>query len=268
MDEDFGPGAIRRAVHGRLGRPIRWLEVTGSTNSDALDWAAAGGPEGALVVAGHQRAGRGRRGRGWVSEPGRSLLFSLILRPELPADRVALLTTAMGVACAEGIEMLTGLPSGTKWPNDVTVGGRKLAGILVETRGSRSDAGLAIAGVGINVYWSREEFPESIAESATSVAAEMDRSGLGPPPGRAEILASVLSSLEDVYPIENPEGLIERAAERSTVLSKEVTVRFADGRSLRGEARRLLEDGSLEVVAEGSAVVVRSGEIEALRGPR
>src|SRR5919109_1429219 len=131
---DLSRARLDRLLTGRFGKPYMLHATTGSTNDDALAWAARGAPEGALVAAEHQTAGRGRWDRRWLSRPGASLLFSVLLRPERPASALGLLTTAAGVAVAEGIEEACGLPCGLRWPNDVTAGGRKLAGVLVETR--------------------------------------------------------------------------------------------------------------------------------------
>lgn len=240
---------------GRFGRHFKYLEITGSTNSDALEWADHGAPEGALVVADHQTAGRGRWGRTWLSQPGEALLFSLVLRPNEPAAAMGLLTTAAGVACAEGIEESTGLPTRVKWPNDVTANGRKLAGILVESRTAGSKVDVAIVGIGINVHGG----PSKLDDRVTNVAKES-----GSVPERAAILAAVLTAFEALYGVE-PEVVIERATARSAVLGKRVRVRFADGSSLDGIASRLLESGALEIDDDGLLHDVRAGEIEHVR---
>jgi BirA family biotin operon repressor/biotin-[acetyl-CoA-carboxylase] ligase len=255
MAHDLSTDVIGGALTGRFGRLFKYVEVTGSTNSDALEWAEHGAPEGALVVADHQTAGRGRWGRTWLSRPGSGLLFSLVLRPDELAAAMGLLTTAAGVACAEGIEGATGLPAGIKWPNDVMVNGRKVAGILVETRSAGSKLDIAIVGVGINVHGR----PAAVGDGATSLAAEA-----GSAPARAEVLAAVLDALERLYRA-GPDVVIERATARSDVLGRRVRVRFADGSSLDGVAARLLESGALEVDDDGLLVDVRAGEIEHLR---
>jgi BirA family biotin operon repressor/biotin-[acetyl-CoA-carboxylase] ligase len=255
MAHDLSTDVIGGALTGRFGRLFKYVEVTGSTNTDALEWAEHGAPEGALVIADHQSAGRGRWGRSWLSRPGSGLLFSLVLRPNEPATAMGLLTTAAGVACAEGIEKSTGLPARIKWPNDVTVNGRKLAGILVETRIAGSKVGVAVVGVGINVHGR----PQEVGDGATSLAAEV-----GSAPARAEVLAAVLAAFEPLFRAE-PEVVIERATARSDVLGRRVRVHFADGSSLDGVASRLLESGALEVDDDGRLIDVRAGEIEHLR---
>jgi BirA family transcriptional regulator, biotin operon repressor / biotin---[acetyl-CoA-carboxylase] ligase len=247
---------------GRFGEPFRFLGETGSTNDEALGWATAGVPEGALVVSDHQAEGRGRRGRTWHAPPGSALLFSLVLRPKLSADRLGLLTTALGVAGVEAARSL-GVDARVKWPNDVAVNGRKLAGVLVESRLS-GDRVEAVAGMGVNVSTKPEEFPEDIAGIATSLAIE-----LGEPPPRHLVLEAVLGAMDPLYgELESDKGaasLIERATELSAVLGKSVNVRMADGTLLDGRADRLKPTGALVVATGTQEIEVSAGEIEQLR---
>ena len=264
MAHDLSVETIESSLRGRFGRPFRYRDEIGSTNTEAMEWAAAGAPEGALVVADHQTEGRGRWGRGWISAPGSLLQLSLILKPDMPAERVGLLTTAIGVACADVIETLAGIPTGIKWPNDVVVRGRKLAGILVESRLQGPRLATAIAGIGINVGWTREEVPGEIAERATSIAIES-----GGPVARAGLLGAILASFESVYELaRDPERsgrVIDRATDRSVILGRAVTVAFADGTTAEGTARRLLDDGALELEVEGKTRPVHVAEITQLR---
>jgi BirA family transcriptional regulator, biotin operon repressor / biotin---[acetyl-CoA-carboxylase] ligase len=257
MAGDLSESTLRAALGDR---PFRFEEETGSTNSDALDWAAEGAPEGAVVVAEQQTAGRGRWGRAWSSEPGRALMFSIVLRPRIGLDRAGLITTALGVGCVEGIERATGLQTRLKWPNDVTSGGRKLAGILVESRVTAEGIEAAVGGVGLNVAYQQDEFPEEIARRATSIAIE---SGAGA--SRPGILGAILDSFATVYPVSDEQTLLQRATELSDVLGRTVRIRFADGRSLEGRALRLVPGGALEIDTGGRVITVESGEVETLR---
>jgi BirA family biotin operon repressor/biotin-[acetyl-CoA-carboxylase] ligase len=265
MPADLSHEAIERALRGRLGKPLRYFDSIGSTNTEALKWAEGGAPEGALVVANHQTEGRGRWGRTWLSAPDSLLQFSLILRPELPVERLGLVTTALGVACADVIEVMAGIPTGIKWPNDVIVRGRKLAGILVESKLNGAQLSTAIAGVGINVGWTRAEVPEEIAERATSISIESDAA----PPARADLLGAILASFDSVYElVRDPERsgrVIDRATDRSEVLGRNVTVSFADGSTLEGHAVRLLDDGALELDVDGDLRALHVAEITQLR---
>ena len=265
MATDLSNETIEAGLRGGFGRPFRFFEEIGSTNTEALDWAEAGAPEGAVVVANHQTEGRGRWGRSWLSDPGSLLQFSLVLRPDLPADRIGLVTTALGVACADVIEVLAGIPTGIKWPNDVIVRSRKLAGILVESKLTGSRLATAVAGVGINVGWNRDEVPAEIAERATSIAIESD----SPPPSRADLLGAILAAFESVYELaRDPERagrVIDRATDRSQILGRSVTATFADGSTLDGTALRLLDDGALELEVDGNLRALHVAEITQLR---
>jgi BirA family biotin operon repressor/biotin-[acetyl-CoA-carboxylase] ligase len=256
---------LEDAPSARFGRPRLDQEVTGSTNDDALAWAERDAPEGALVVARHQTAGRGRWGRRWASVPGGSLLFSLVLRPQRPVAELALVTTALGLAAAEGVQTACGLECAVRWPNDVTVAGRKLAGVLVETRLVGTIVAVAVAGVGINVDWA--EVPPELTDGATSVGAELRRLGRPGAVDRAALLAAVLDRFEHLYPsvIHAPDTVLRSATHRSEVLGRPVRIRRADGSALAGTATRLLATGGLEVRAEGRRVAVEAGEIERLR---
>src|SRR5689334_21196710 len=110
--------------------PARYVDVTGSTNADLLALAAAGAPAWSVLVAGHQESGRGRLGRTWVEPPGSSLLVSVLLRPDLEPERLPMLTLAAGVAIVEALADGAGVTATCRWPNDVMVGQRKLAGVL------------------------------------------------------------------------------------------------------------------------------------------
>ena len=199
-----------------FGQCLHWLETTTSTNSVAARLADAGAIEGTTVVAEAQTSGRGRMGRSWFSPPGAGLYVSVVLRPrppkaevpvepdgppKLPAkaegghyvpDPAALLTIAAGVALAEGIQASTGLPAEIKWPNDLLVGKRKLAGILAEAAAQGGALAFVILGFGVNLR--PAAYPLELASRVTSIEAE-----LGRPADRAMILAEILSALASRY---------------------------------------------------------------------
>ena len=270
MAADLSEELIDSVMSGAFGRPFRYLEVTDSTNSQALQWLEQGAPEGALVVADHQTAGRGRRGRRWESRPGDALLFSLVLRPQGRAQVNELLTTALGVACARGIEQSCALGVGLKWPNDVMAEGAKVAGILVETLVRGGAIAGAVAGIGINVRWPPQTTVEGFAAPATSIAAAAEDRSEARIPSRAELLGSVIGAFARVYEdLDSPEGGEEvrrEAQARSTVMGHEVTVRFADGSAVEGRALELTSSGALVLGrAGGASVILGVGEIEQLR---
>lgn len=267
--DDLNEESVSRGLRGAFGRPLEVFDEIGSTNSEALEWAAQGAPEGALVVTDHQTAGRGRSGRSWWSEPGTAFQLSLIVRPRKPLDVMGLLTTAVGLACAEGIEIASGVRALLKWPNDVTARGRKLAGILVESRVTGPTLDFAVIGLGLNVRRGSSALPPELAPRVTSVYEEIDAYETGKRPTRVELLGWVLDSFERIYPrVGTGEGaaeIVERATKRSDVLGKQVTVKLAGGDAIEGIARRLLPSGALEVETAGRFRALHVGEIVQLR---
>ncbi len=188
-------------------------------------------------------------------------MYSLVLRPEGDAT---LITTALGTAAADAIEALTQLNCRIKWPNDIMIDGRKVAGILVESRSGAGRVQALVAGMGVNVGLTSADFPSELQDSATSIGIEMERRGEHFPPSREQLLAAILTSFEARYPITASE-VISEASARSSVLGSEVTVTFADDSSVQGHATRLLEDGALELSTPEGAIAVTSGEVTRVR---
>ena len=172
-------------LRGRFGRPYLYAETCPSTQRLLGPEQA----EGAVAVAEEQTEGRGRLGRTWVSPPGVSILCSVLLEPAVETPRLPELTVVAGEACAEAIGRVTGLEPRIKLPNDVLLGDRKVAGILAEARDGR-----VVLGVGINVNVEPAELPQDVAKPATSLLGE-----LGEPVDRAELLVTLLESLEQHY---------------------------------------------------------------------
>lgn len=181
--------AEREARGLTLGDPTVWQGETQSTNDDALAAAKRGAPHGALFGAETQSRGRGRRGSEWVSTPGEGLWFSLLLRPELRPELAPGLALCAGLSVRAALAARVAAPVQVKWPNDVLAGGRKVAGILVESQLNGAQITSVVVGIGINV--SQGAFPASIAELATSLAllAAKDTS-------RERLLADVLEAFE------------------------------------------------------------------------
>lgn len=257
---------VEGAVRGSFGRPLRFFDEISSTNSEAMEWARTGAPEGALVATAHQTHGRGRWGRTWSSEPGKLLQLSLVLRPKLAPARLGLVTTALGVACARAIERVAGLRATIKWPNDVRVRDRKVAGILVETQVTGPVLDAAVAGIGINTGWSREEIPAELRSSATSVAAELEDEGREPPPP-ADLLAAFLDDFETIYrslPGGAPQ-LVREASDRSDVLGRHVAIALSSEESIEGRALRLGASGELDLDTPDGLRSVSVGEVRRLR---
>ncbi len=175
----------RKVPRGRFS-PVRWVAETGSTNHDLLAEAIAGRSPGGVLVADHQNAGRGRQGRRWVDDPGHSLLFSVLLFVE--PDIAGFLPLAAGMAVRAGIAEFTPTPVGLKWPNDVLIADRKVAGILAES--ATTARGFAVVvGCGINVAFEAGP-PVEVADRATDLAST------GSLIDRALLLESILGHLE------------------------------------------------------------------------
>ena len=175
--------AVRPFLRGRLGSPYTWLAECASTQ-DVLRGTDA--PEGAVVVTEHQTAGRGRAGRVWKDGVSRAILVSVLLRPE-PTTEVAQLSLVVGLAVAEAIEAATGRAAMVKWPNDVIIDDRKVAGILLE-----ADSGGVVCGIGVNVNQSAAELPEQTTLPAGSLAL-----ATGGVHDRAALLGAILGTLEE-----------------------------------------------------------------------
>lgn len=155
---------------GVIGREIIVLEQTGSTNDAILQIANANSKEGLVVFAEHQTAGRGQRGNRWESAAGKGLWFSILLRPKIDLASSPQLTAWAAEAVSGAIQNEFSLTPTIKLPNDVQIEGRKIAGVLVEMRAQEKAAHLAIAGIGVNVNQSREDFPEELRSRAISLA--------------------------------------------------------------------------------------------------
>ena len=222
-----------------LGSPRLHLAVTDSTNTRARELAAAGAPHGMLVTTGEQLAGRGRQGRTWSAPPGRALLCSVVLR-----DPPRLLPLLAGVAVAE-VASSAGAPAQVKWPNDVLVGGRKVAGILVE---GRPQERWAVVGIGLNVALAPDDFPPELRATAAT---------LGLPPEAVErTLAELLEVLERW--LGQPQDVVLEAVRVRDALRGQ-RISWSGG---EGTADGIDGDGRLMVLAaNGRRVALDAGEV-------
>lgn len=240
---------------GIFGACFSWHEQASSTNDLAASKAQDGAPEGVVVAAGSQTSGRGRLGRSWASPSGAGVYASAILRPS--SHIVSLVTIAAGVAVAEGIEAATGLGPTLKWPNDVQVGTRKLAGILAEAGGAGLGSPYVVLGFGINV--TSAPYPPDVAARATSIQHELRR-----PCDRGRVLAECLAALADRYrALQEGQASGVTAAWRARAaghLGREVEW-DADGTTRRGIAEDIDPRGALLVRTDRGIVPVISGEV-------
>jgi BirA family biotin operon repressor/biotin-[acetyl-CoA-carboxylase] ligase len=218
-----------------LGHPRVHYRVIGSTNARARELAGSGAPHGTLVTASAQSAGRGRQGRTWVAEPGRALLCSIVIR-----DPPRLLPLAAGVAVAE----LVGPPALIKWPNDVLVDGRKVAGILVE---GRPQEGWAVLGIGLNVALRDSDFPPELRETAGTL-------GLGPD-AIEPTLTALLDHLEQ-WVVAPTQSVLDAVRGRDALLGR--PVRWAGG---HGAGAGIDEQGRLLVATDDGTVALDAGEV-------
>ncbi|WP_242372511.1 biotin--[acetyl-CoA-carboxylase] ligase [Anaeromyxobacter sp. SG26] len=244
-----------------LGRELHCYEELGSTNDRAKELAEAGAEHGTIVVAETQTAGRGRRGRAWVSPPRRNLYFSAILRPDLSPARAPELTLVASIAICEAIRQ-AGVEAGIKWPNDLLASGRKLAGILTELAAEPDRVHWVVIGVGVNVNARAEDFPEELRAEATSLAIERRT-----PAPRALFAAACFTALEDWIDRHAEEGfgvIREAWRERSVTLGREVTVR-TDGREIVGIAEDIDATGALLVRGRAGVERILSGDVALLR---
>jgi len=253
----------------RFGFPHRHFRRVDSTNSRARELAAAGAPRGTVVTAEEQTSGRGRQGRTWTAPAGKALLYSAILRPL--AERHVTLPLAVPLAvCEAAEEMQPGVECGVKWPNDVLVEGRKLAGVLIE---ARPQDGWAVIGVGLNLTISRDEFPPELRDTATSIFAPRDEgreegsSGPSPllsggpllpaPPTAAEILSHHLNR----WLAAEPNDVLAAWRSRDALKGRKVAW---DGGS--GVADGVDDRGYLLVLTPGGGrIAVGAGEVHLTR---
>jgi len=227
-----------------FGRSFRYYDEIESTNVEAKELAMAGAPEGTVVIAELQRAGRGRLGRRWTSPAGKGLLFSVILRPTLPMSRAHMLTIVAAVAAARGIEAQTDAGVRIKWPNDLFVGDRKAGGILLEVAGEQDVVEWVIVGIGINVNTEYAELPVDLRRTATSL-----KMATGEPVDRSELLARILLALETTYKEAQKHGFDRALSEfrqRDYLLKRSVSVQTREG-SVIGEATGIDNQGALLV---------------------
>ena len=224
---------------GGLGSPHLHVRVLDSTNTRARELAAAGAPHGTLVTAGEQRAGRGRQGRTWSAPPGRALLSSLVLR-----DPPRLLPLLAGVAVAQVAER-AGVWAQVKWPNDVLVDGRKVAGILVE---GRPQERWAVLGIGVNVALRLIDFPPELRDTAATLGLE--------PSAVPATLAALLEVLEPW--LERPaEAVLDAVRERDALRGRRITWSAGEGIAdgIDGEGRLVVR------ADDGSRVTLDAGEV-------
>lgn len=230
-----------------VGRDIQVFQETTSTNDVIEKFARDGVKEGVVVFAESQTKGRGRLGRKWISPVGKGLWFSVLLRPKLRPQEATQLTVVAATALARAIRSQTQLAPEIKWPNDILLRGRKVAGILTELSAEVDRVNHVILGIGLDVNQVAEDFPPDVRKIATSLKIETDAVV-----DRAALAAAILRELDRDYARVCDGGFAELADEwesRCTTLGRNVSVHIGD-RQVRGRAEALDDDGALLVRTE------------------
>ena len=254
-----GAALTAALVGGGLWRSVQVVERIGSTNAALIAAAAEDAPEGTVLVAEHQEAGRGRLDRVWTSPPRAGLTVSLLLRPDVPAARRAWLSLLVGVALGEAVAEVAGVRASLKWPNDLLApDGAKLAGILAECSGRA-----VVIGVGLNVSTTAAELPDTGTSLALARGAAVDRLAglaafLGAVERRYRRWAQVLGD-----PVAS--GLAQEYLAWCSTVGTTVTVTLPDGSTLEGVAESVDWDGRLLVRGPAGPVALASGDVRHVR---
>ena len=241
-----------------FSQQIHYFAQTTSTMDDARRLAEDGAPHGAVVVADEQTAGRGTKGRVWVSPPGQSIHTTLIVRPSV--EQLKRLSIVSPVAATDAVRATTPLEPTIKWPNDVQIEHRKLGGILIEADWSENRPAHALVGIGINVNFDPAPWASQIDRPATSLMIELE--GRQP---REPVFAALLNAFAKRYDQAGSAGsakLHETWTERLDTLGKQVTITLAGGGAVNGRALDVDSDGALIVETEsGQREAFIAGEV-------
>lgn len=239
------------------GCEIYYFDSIDSTNTKAKELAEEGHPSGTLVVADRQTAGKGRRGRSWESPTGIGIFMTLMLKPEINPNNASMLTLVAAMATTRAIRRVTGVPAMIKWPNDIVMNGKKVCGILTEMSAQFDYINHIVIGIGINVH--NEDFPEEIAQTASSLYLES-----GQHIHRASLIEAFLEEFEDVYAeylkTEDMEGLQKEYD--AMLVNRGRQVRVLDPKEpFEGKAMGITKKGELIVDTWESRKLVSSGEV-------
>lgn len=240
------------------GQPVCFYDSIESTNTEAKRLAEEGASHGTVVLARMQTAGRGRRGRNWISPPDSNIYFTLLLRPKFEPDKASMLTLVMAHSVAKAIRQETGLEAGIKWPNDIVIDGRKICGILTEMNTEREAIRNVVIGVGVNVH--EQQFPPELTDKATFLDAEY-----GGRVSRERLLEAILKAFEEDYELFVVHGSLTALRDSYNALlvnrDREVCVLDPAG-EYRGIARGIMDTGVLIMeLPDGTSREVFAGEV-------
>lgn len=239
------------------GRKLYYFDETGSTNDDVKRFAEEGDPHGTLVVADKQNAGRGRRGRTWVSEKGDNVYFSIALKPDMSPNNASMLTLVMALAVTKAIREETELEALIKWPNDIVVNHKKVCGMLTEMTMELDYIHEVVIGVGINI--NQTSFPEEIQQNASSLYVEGGKKIM-----RSALLQKVMRFFEQYYEqFMETQDLSKLIPEYNQLLvNLDTGVKVLDPKGeYEGVARGVDEQGQLLVEKDGEIIKVYAGEV-------
>lgn len=263
LPDVFTPGDLTSGLTTRrIGHIVQCITETDSTNTRAYRWAEAGAAEGSLIVAERQTAGKGRLGRRWESPSGVNLYCSVILRPTIPPAKASQLTFLSAVAVARTIETVTGLAPQIKWPNDILLNGRKVAGLLNEMSAETDGVHFIIVGIGLNINMRLDQFPDDLRYPATSLLL-----ATGAPVARVAVARTLFTHLDQLYEEYLSQGfnhIRQEWVRRSAFQNRMVRVAVGDG-YVEGVATGIADDGALLLDrGQGQTERIISGDVTAL----
>ena len=255
---------IISAAANKIGRDLLFFDSVASTNTIAMDMASQGCPEGTVVVADSQTAGKGRLGRTWISPPGKNVYLSIVLRPDISPRDATAVTLLSAVACASAVRKTLGVPISIKWPNDLIIGHRKVGGILTEIKADIDRISYAVVGIGMNVNMTKQDIPDEIKQIASSLLIESDDHV-----SRTELAASLISEYDRWYDLFLNGGkkvILDEWIGMSSTIGNPVRVvtgngafeGIADGIDDEGLLIIRLTDGTFRKISAGDVTMVRA----------
>ena len=261
LAEELRQGLTTRVI----GREIRYLAVTDSTNRQAYTLGEAGAEEGLVFIAEEQSAGKGRLGRSWASPPGVNLYLSVVLRPPLPPHAAPQMTFLSALAVSRTITAVTGLAPTHKWPNDVLLGGAKVAGLLNEMSAESDRIRFVVLGIGVNLNMTAGQFPPDLRAPATSLFI-----ATGQLVARAQFARTLLAELDSLYAeflLRGPAPIMADWEARCDLVGKPVSIEGQGGAARCGVVAGIDRDGALLLtLADGTTERILAGDVRPLAG--
>lgn len=257
--DHLSPDGISARLQAKIvGRELVYFEQTDSTNLQALQLGEQGAAEGTVLVAESQQGGKGRLGRNWLSPAGVNLYTSVLLRPRISPWDAPQLTFLSAVAVARAIQQVCGLDARVKWPNDILIGGRKVAGLLNELSAETDVIHFVVLGIGLNINMQADQFPSTLRYPATSLAIEK-----GHPLSRVEVACAIYEQLDELYQLYLEKGFdpIRLAWESFfDLVGCRVRVESA-GQTLNGLVQGIDSDGALLIAGGGRVERILAGDV-------